>query len=114
MNPNEADKLSKEAEMKLLPCSMSNISDSVINSRKCKHGESGCGIYFDCWKCDREYKAAAYRRLTEKEKAYDRRVDPFGYYHEDFPSCCSCHICAPCSYCVRDDESQPNEKNTNE
>lgn len=73
-------------------------------------GAKQCGCvpgYYQCWKHERKERARAYQRLTEKEKAYDRHVDPVGAYHEDFPSCCSCHISAPCSYCVGDagDES---------
>lgn len=69
-------------------------------SKCCKHGEANCGQYYHCDKCTRERRAAAYRRLTPAEKAYDRYVDPVGAYHTDFPSECSCHISAPCSYCV--------------
>ena len=66
----------------------------------CKHGEAGCGQYYDCGKCAREKRANAYRRLTPEQKAYDSMVDPLGAYHTDFPQGCSCHICAPCSFCV--------------
>jgi len=66
----------------------------------CKHGEVGCGQYYDCGKCAREKRANAYRRLTPEQKAYDRMVDPLGAYHTDFPQGCSCHVCAPCSFCV--------------
>lgn len=73
---------------------------------KCKHGEVGCGELYDCGLCTREKRARAYSRLTPQQKAYDKFVDPAGAYHEDFPAECSCHICAPCSYCTtqtRDD-----------
>lgn len=70
------------------------------SSPLCKHGEPGCGQHYDCGKCAREKRAAAYRRLTPERKAYDRMVDPLGAYHTDFPQGCSCHICAPCSFCV--------------
>jgi len=70
------------------------------SSPLCKHGEAGCGQYYDCGKCAREKRAAAYKRLTPEQKAYDRVVDPLGAYHTDFQQGCSCHICAPCSFCV--------------
>lgn len=70
------------------------------SSRTCKHGEVGCGQYYDCGKCARESRARAYLNLTDEQKAYDRFVDPQCAYHTDFPSGCSCHICAPCSFCV--------------
>lgn len=81
---------------------MSESSDASTIPQKaplCKHGEAGCGQYFDCWKCAREKRANAYKRLTPAQKAYDSMVDPMGAYHTDFPQGCSCHICAPCSYC---------------
>lgn len=56
----------------------------------------------ECGLCKRARSAAAYKRLTAEEKAYDRRVDPLGAYHTDFPDGCSCHISPPCSYCTRE------------
>ena len=72
----------------------------------CKHGEAGCGQYYHCGKCARERRAQAYLRLTPAQKAYDRHVDPAGAYHTDFPSGCSCHIDAPCSFCLSLSEEQ--------
>lgn len=71
----------------------------------CKHGEVGCGQYYDCGRCARQRRAKAYGNLTQAQKDYDNFVDPSRAYHNDFPSGCSCHRCAPCSYCT----SQPNE-----
>lgn len=70
----------------------------------CKHGEVGCGQYYDCGLCAREKRARAYRNLTPAQKAYDRHVDPMGAYHTDFEAGCSCHLNAPCSYCTRETE----------
>lgn len=70
------------------------------SSPLCKHGAAGCGQYYDCGQCAREKRAAAHKRLTPEQQAYDRMVDPAGAYHTDFPPGCSCHICAPCSFCV--------------
>jgi hypothetical protein len=78
------------------------------SSTACKHGDYGCGQYYDCGKCAREKRAAAYKRLTPKQKAYDRMIDPLGAYHTDFPQGCSCHICAPCSFCVLMTEEEPD------
>lgn len=76
-------------------------------SDKCKHGELGCGQYFDCGLCAHEKRARAYRKLTPEQKAYDRYVDPLGAYHTDFAAGCSCHLSAPCGYCVnKSDESE--------
>ena len=72
----------------------------------CKHGEVDCGVHYDCGKCARQKRAAAYRRLTPAQKAYDDYVDPIGAYHENFPSGCSCHINPPCGYCTRDTDDQ--------
>lgn len=79
------------------------------SSPLCKHGEAGCGQNYDCGKCARERRAAAYRRLTPEQKAYDSMVDPFGAYHTDFPQGCSCHICAPCSFCVSMTEEEADD-----
>lgn len=67
---------------------------------KCKNGKEDCGVHWDCGACSREQQARSFRRLTPEQKAYDRYVDPRGAYHTDFPDCCSCHINAPCGYCV--------------
>ena len=66
----------------------------------CKYGEADCGELYFCGRCARERRARAYRNLTEEQKSYDRYVDPAGAYHTDFPSGCSCHLSAPCSYCL--------------
>ena len=73
-------------------------------SEKC-----GCVTgHYTCGKHRRQRMAKAYRRLTPEQKAYDRRVDPLGFYHQDFPAGCSCHINPPCSYCTRDvDDGEP-------
>lgn len=71
-------------------------------SRACKHGEVGCGQYYDCGRCAREKRAAAYQRLTHAQKLYDEHVDPLRAYHTQFEPGCSCHICAPCSFCTRE------------
>ena len=65
----------------------------------CKHGVAECGVYYDCGRCRREKRARGYREMTPEQKAYDRHFDPLGAYHTDFPSGCSCHISAPCSFC---------------
>lgn len=72
----------------------------------CKHGEVGCGQFYHCGRCKRERMARAYQRMTPEQKAYDSHVDPAGAYHVDFPSGCSCHLSAPCSYCVGPDDQQ--------
>jgi len=80
-----------------------------IMDKPCKHGDLACGSgYWDCGKCSDEYNRAAYKRLTTEEKAYDDMVDPLGNYHTNYvdpPGCCSCHIGAPCNYCVNSDEN---------
>lgn len=73
----------------------------------CKHGDANCGAYYYCDKCARERRAQAYRTLTPAQKSYDRHVDPSGAYHTDFPQGCSCHIDAPCCFCVGKTEEQP-------
>lgn len=71
----------------------------IVFTITCEFGEKGCGEYFDCGQCARKKRAAAYKRLTPEQKAYDRYVDPLGAYHTDFPADCSCHIRPPCSVC---------------
>ncbi len=76
----------------------------------CKHGDNFCPDNWFCGKCESEMNKAAYAKLTPQQKAYDNYVDPKGAYHTDYdrePECCSCHICAPCSFCTRDIEVKP-------
>lgn len=79
---------------------------SEIAIRSCKHGEVGCGQFYDCGLCARERRATAYRHMTPEQKAYDGHVDPAGAYHTDFPQGCSCHINAPCWYCTSREEAE--------
>ena len=76
----------------------------------CKHGEVGCGQFYDCGLCARERRARAYRMLTPAQRAYDQYVDPAGAYHTDFPSGCSCHLSAPCSFCTREIEDEAYDR----
>lgn len=85
------------------------MSASHTGSGACKHGEVGCGQYYDCGKCAREKRAQAYRRLTPEQVAYDKHVDPLGWYHTDFPAGCSCHLNAPCSFCTSEVKSDDRE-----
>ena len=57
-------------------------------------GQYMCGVH------KRQRRARAHQNLAEEQKAYDRHMDPLGAYHTDFPSGCSCHLSAPCSFCV--------------
>jgi len=72
----------------------------------CKYGEQGCGTQYYCGRCEREASAAAYKRMSEADKAYDRYVDPKCAYHTDFPTCCSCHLSAPCSFCTDGNQNE--------
>ena len=66
----------------------------------CVPNQYTCGVH------RRQEQRKAHLRLTEKQKAYDKFVDPLGAYHIDFPAGCSCHINPPCSYCVnKEDEN---------
>ena len=76
----------------------------------CKHGEVGCGQFYDCWLCTLEKRALAYRKLTPAQRAYDQHVDPAGAYHTEFPSGCSCHLSAPCSFCTREIEDESHDR----
>ncbi len=68
---------------------------------KCEHGDEACGQgYWYCGRCERKSMAAAYKRMSEAQKAYDRYVDPLCAYHTDFPAGCSCHISPPCNFCL--------------
>lgn len=69
----------------------------------CIPGEYMCAIH------RRQLEARASRRLTPEQRAYDDYVDPLHAYHSRFPSGCTCHISAPCSHCVSQSESEPEE-----
>lgn len=60
--------------------------------------------YYTCGRCQKEINRQSWMRMTEKEKAYDRHVDPLGAYTSGYSAgastSCSCHISPPCSYCV--------------
>lgn len=83
----------------------------------CKHGDSACGVYYDCGRCTRERRERIWRNMTPEQRAYDRHVDPLGAYTSGISAPvgdsfmyesqgCSCHISPPCSYCTRDTEEQ--------
>lgn len=67
----------------------------------CHSGNKSCQEgYWYCGKCERASMAAAYKRMTPAQKAYDRYVDPLNAYHTDFPQGCSCHISPPRNVCL--------------
>lgn len=70
----------------------------------CTPDASGFGY---CSECTRKLRERIWKNMSEDRKKYDRQFDPTGsavlddamndYDHE---RCCSCHINAPCDYCV--------------
>lgn len=77
---------------------------------KCLSQNQACEDgYWKCGTCSRRDRARAFRQLTPEQKDYDRYVDPLSAYHTEFPRGCSCHICAPCSFCVN---QKPDEEET--
>lgn len=86
------------------------MADSKVH--KCKHGEVDCGRYYDCGKCLYEKRKRIWNSMTQEQRNYDNFVDPMGQYtsglsistapryEDETPQGCSCHICAPCSYCT--------------
>jgi hypothetical protein len=69
-----------------------------------------CGCCYDddmnqlyrCYKCQQKEHEQIRRNMSSKELIYDMEVP--------YQSGCSCHISAPCSYCVDyDDTEAPNE-----
>lgn len=69
--------------------------------------------YYTCGRHKKELDRRAWLRMTEKQKEYDRYVDPMGAYTSGYSAgadeCCSCHINPPCSYCVnKEQESEAN------
>ena len=79
----------------------------------CKHGDGACPDYYYCWRCERERKETAWKRMTPAQSNYDRYVDPLGAYTAGLsapggddhlwrtpPRECSCHINPPCSFCT--------------
>ncbi len=73
---------------------------------------------YDCGNCTRKLHEKIWSTMSEDKKNYDRHFDPVGSgaldgamldYYGDKPTCCSCHIHAPCSFCVNggwEDESE--------
>lgn len=85
-------------------------SETKIGERPtaCKHGEVGCGVYYDCGKCSWARKKEIWRKMTPKQRAYDAYVAPAlasALNNEAWafePQGCSCHINPPCSFCCSD------------
>ena len=56
---------------------------------------------YECWHCRKPKLEAIERRLTPAQREYDR-LALSGWRNEDDreTECCSCHISAPCGYCL--------------
>lgn len=67
----------------------------------CIPDASGFGY---CSKCTKELRKKIWRKMSKKRKDYDRHFAPKESAELDALCACSCHISAPCSYCI--DESK--------
>ena len=74
----------------------------------CVPDASGFGY---CGECTRKLREKIWKNMSEDRKNYDRHFDPEGskmldaaVYNYDKNECCSCHISAPCGYCVSKSE----------
>ncbi len=56
---------------------------------------------YTCGKCQEKLNKAAWERLTEKERAYDRYVTSGSFLRSRE---CTCHLSAPCSFCIEQDD----------
>lgn len=89
--------------------------------KPCRRGDIYCGNCYTCGGCRAERQRAAYDRLSPAERAYDAHVDPLGAHSGPGPhrwphevdgglGCCSCHISAPCAWCVEQTEEEGEEQ----
>ena len=89
-------------------------------AKVCKHGEVGCGEYYDCGRCSWERKKRIWREMSPERRAYDRHfapalasaLDKEAYDYE--PQGCSCHISPPCGFCCSDVDDEPAPTSTQE
>ncbi|KKM94592.1 hypothetical protein LCGC14_1196700 [marine sediment metagenome] len=86
---------------KKLPCS-------------CTPDASGFGY---CGDCTRKLKEKIWKKMSVGRKNYDRHFDPNGsktldeaMNDHDNNRCCSCHISAPCGYCVSQGQEGTREE----
>ena len=74
----------------------------------CTPDASGYGY---CYECTMKLRRKVWNKMSEEEKGYDREFAP-GQSEVYDEICrddvCSCHILAPCEYCIK--ESQEKEK----
>lgn len=73
---------------------------NIVNcgNKNCEDG------YYRCGRCTTETRRQIWLSMTEKQKAYDRHVDPTGAFTSGYsagrPTSCTCHINPPCSHCA--------------
>lgn len=75
--------------------------------------------YYDCGFCTGIRRQRIWNAMSPERKAYDRHVDPansavldsgVGVNLDRYERGCSCHICAPCSWCC--EQPDPDEDET--
>ena len=65
-----------------------------------------------CSKCVHELRKELWRNMEERRRRYDRHFAPIESAELDRAcniideECCSCHISAPCSYCISKSEDE--------
>lgn len=71
--------------------------------------------YYDCGFCEGITRQRIWNKMSAKDRAYDRYVDPINSSELDrgigvdldaVLQGCSCHISPPCSFCCRDGEEE--------
>lgn len=80
----------------------------------CVPDASGYGY---CSECTRKLRERIWRKMSEKEKRYDRhfapeqskKLDESTYDDVEYSTGCSCHINPPCSYCEHKNHEEDDE-----
>lgn len=85
-------------------------------AQACEFGNIPCGQQkWDCGRCRDKLYREIWSNMSPERKAYDNRVDPEGVYHTEYDKeyekelhddCCSCHISAPCDFCIRGSDNE--------
>lgn len=108
----EAEEIGREGDLLLIWLEIDNLAALETNRRTLMNLPCGCtpdasGFGY-CGECTRKLREKIWSKMSEERKNYDRQFDPGGSKELDVamtrygsePTCCSCHISAPCSYCV--------------
>lgn len=93
------------------PSCMTKLRRERGETRGIKRAPLSCGCtpdasgYGYCGECTRKLREKIWRKMSEKERAYDRHFAPeqskeLDNARMEYITSCSCHINPPCSYCT--------------